>query len=585
MRLLRFVVGLIALGALILTPLAPVTWADNVAQAQAADPPGRVGRLNYMSGPVSFAPGGVNQWAAAVLNYPLTTGTALWADENARAEFRVGSTAIRMDQFTEVDILNLDDQTIQLRVPQGTIDIGLWQLDAGERFEVGTPSAAVTLVRPGHYRLDVDQSGQSVRITVRSGQADVSTSRGAFAVRAGQTVVVSDGSASPYEVVPAAALDEFGRWALARQQQEAQALQMTSPYVPATMTGFEDLAYHGTWHRVSGYGHVWYPPVRSDWAPYRHGRWMYIAPWGWTWVDAAPWGFAPFHYGRWAFIGGRWGWVPGVFTIRPIYAPALVVFIILVGGGIGWFPLAPQEVYVPPYQTGPTYFRNINITIVNVTIVNVTRVKYVHRHSPRALTVVRHEAFRDSARVDTSPMAVPRSAITNATVTAAAPAQATLPSVLGHSGLGAAHRPPAVVQERAVVVKSAPPTPAVPPGLGQQVPGRAAPVRPVFDQPRATPPPGPQPKPTERVIVAPTPVAPTPVAPQGGVPTPRPRPTVQPDQPQPTLRPTPQPSATSDDRGRGRGRDVSPTPNCDPRSRDYDPSRCPKPTPTRTKGR
>jgi hypothetical protein len=34
------------------------------------------------------------------------------------------------------------------------------------------------------------------------------------------------------------------------------------------------------------------------------------------------------------------------------------------GGGVGWFPLGPREVYVPPCQVSGGYVRNINGTAV-----------------------------------------------------------------------------------------------------------------------------------------------------------------------------------------------------------------------------
>ena len=84
------------------------------------------------------------------------------------------------------------------------------------------------------------------------------------------------------------------------------------------------------WSEAPEYGPVWRPrTVEIGWAPYRDGRWAWVEPWGWTWIDDAPWGFAPFHYGRWAMVGGGWVWVPGrmVVGVRPVYAPALVVFV------------------------------------------------------------------------------------------------------------------------------------------------------------------------------------------------------------------------------------------------------------------
>ncbi len=539
MRLTQSVVGIIAVIALILTPLAPTTWSRSIALAQTADPPARVGRLNDMSGQVSFAPGGINQWAAAILNYPLTTGTALWADDNARAEFHVGSTAIRMDQTTEVDLLNLDDQTTQLRVPQGTVDIGLHQLAAGEQFEIDTPSAAVTLVRTGHYRIAIDESGRS-HITVWSGQADVATSSHTFAVNAGQTVIISDTSASPYQIVPTTGLNAFGQWSLARWRRETQALQAATLYVPVTMTGFEDLSSYGTWRSVGGYGNTWFPRVQSGWAPYRHGKWVWISPWGWTWIDDSPWGFAPFHYGRWALTGSQWGWVPGPVSSRPIFAPALVAFMLLTGGGIGWFPLAPREVYVPPYRYSAAYYRNVNPTVVNITVVNITNVNYVYRHLPKAVTVVRQETFVRSDPVARSIMTVPQHEISNAKVAASATVQPTLPSMLGHAGQAVAHTPPVSVQQRPVVARATPPAPTTRPSQ---------------------------------------PAAPAPTPPPPSVPTPRLRPTrpaqqIQPGGPRPVA-PTPrsiQPPATTPR--------PTPRPDCNPRSKNYDPTRCPTPAPT-----
>ena len=47
-----------------------------------ADPPARVGRLNLIQGTVSFRASGVDEWAIAQPNRPLTTGDRLWTDES-----------------------------------------------------------------------------------------------------------------------------------------------------------------------------------------------------------------------------------------------------------------------------------------------------------------------------------------------------------------------------------------------------------------------------------------------------------------------------------------------------------------------
>jgi hypothetical protein len=98
-----------------------------------------------------------------------------------------------------------------------------------------------------------------------------------------------------------------------------------------------------------------------------------VQPWGWTWVDAAPWGFAPFHYGRWVSWRGRWGWAPGPYVQRPVYAPALVGWAGAPGRhrgdefhghgplpGSSWLPLSPRESYRPHYNVSPIYIDRIN---------------------------------------------------------------------------------------------------------------------------------------------------------------------------------------------------------------------------------
>src|SRR5438309_602880 len=250
------------------------------------DPPSRVGRLSYLSGPVSFRPGDVDDWTDATINYPLHNGDHPWTDSDARAEVTVGWCASR------------------------------------------------------------DR-----------------------------------------------------RWDGAR----------SSRYVSRDVIGYEDLDDNGEWRTTPDYGPVWVPrTVATGWAPYRYGHWAWVEPWGWTWIDDAPWGFAPFHYGRWVYVGDGWAWVPGRVVTRPVYAPALVVFVggrnwsVAIGagggGGVAWFPLAPEEPYYPAYHVSNTYVRNVNVTNVNVTNINVTNVNvtninFRNRRAPDAVTVVSHDAF------------------------------------------------------------------------------------------------------------------------------------------------------------------------------------------------
>ena len=93
--------------------------------AAQTDPPGRVGRLNYMDGPVSFQPAGLNDWEDASLNRPLIYGDNLWVGDRGRSELHIGSTAVRLGANTSFQFLNLDDQTVQIRLSEGTLTVRL----------------------------------------------------------------------------------------------------------------------------------------------------------------------------------------------------------------------------------------------------------------------------------------------------------------------------------------------------------------------------------------------------------------------------------------------------------------------------
>jgi hypothetical protein len=61
------------------------------------DPPSRAARLSFLTGTVSFQPGGVEDWVPAALNRPLTTGDRLWTEAGSRAELNLGSAALRLN--------------------------------------------------------------------------------------------------------------------------------------------------------------------------------------------------------------------------------------------------------------------------------------------------------------------------------------------------------------------------------------------------------------------------------------------------------------------------------------------------------
>jgi hypothetical protein len=407
----------------------------NLAAAQddqQSDPPGRVARLNYVEGSVSYQVSGDQDWVQADPNRPLTTGDNLWVDQDSRGEVHIGSTAIRMGSQTGISFLTLDDRTVQLQLAEGTIEVHLRNLQPAEGFEIDTPNLALTLTRSGEYRVQTDPNGNSTVVVVREGEGQVTGGGDSWDLAPGQAYEFKGTDELSYDAYAVPGFDDFEDWCQSRDDRENQAV--SAKYVSRDVDGYYDLDEYGDWQSTPDYGEIWVPRgVTAGWAPYHFGHWVYVAPWGWTWVEDEPWGFAPFHYGRWAYVNGYWGWVPGPVVVRPVYAPALVAFVggggfslsVSFGGGfagVAWFPLGPRDVYIPGFRCSQRYMQNINIT--NTRVVNITQVTNIYNNVivNRNVTVVNNYTYARNAAAVT---AVSRDTFVNARPVAAASVRVT----------------------------------------------------------------------------------------------------------------------------------------------------------------
>src|SRR3569833_3210892 len=140
--------------------------------AEDPDPPGRAGRLSLVQGDVSLQPAGAQDWANAVSNRPLTTGDRLWSDQDGRAEVQVGPATVRLGANTGFSFLNVDDDTIQMRMTAGVVNVRVRSLDPNDQMEIDTPNLALSILRPGNYRVEVDEEGDTTVVKVSEGEAE-----------------------------------------------------------------------------------------------------------------------------------------------------------------------------------------------------------------------------------------------------------------------------------------------------------------------------------------------------------------------------------------------------------------------------
>jgi hypothetical protein len=367
--------------------IQPIEPAAHVPPSEA--PSDRVGRLSLVSGNVSVRTS--EKWRDAEVNFPLATGASVRTGSQAQAEVEIGVDTIELAPESEIEITKLNNRAIQVAVVGGRIGFALRWLGDGDIVEVDISGECVPLLRSGRY--DVDAGS-------------------------GRVAVATDGARSDFDETRLAA----------------------AYYVSPNMTGFAELDAAGSWQNTAEYGAVWAPTrLPTDWAPYRDGHWRWIAPWGWTWIDNQPWGYVTSHYGRWAFVGEHWGWVPGTFGAHPVYAPAVVAFLGTAGVGlsvadstgpaVGWFPLAPGEVYWPSYTRDLDYVRNLNLGhIRDVSVIHMDangdpplEVFDEHFANRRFAAVVPRPVFRNGGAVAPALLSLPEQRLQNAPVLMGSP--------------------------------------------------------------------------------------------------------------------------------------------------------------------
>ena len=388
-RLLPIVFGiLLTIGSLAASPSAAATRG---ALSNAPTPP----RLRFIDGPVSFWRTGAADWSTAQVNTPLAAGDALYAGDGGNLEIQIGPQAfIRAGAGTELDLTSLSANYMQYRMTGGHAALDLQNMLPGQTIEIDTPNAAISIDRPGYYRIDVAENNTAFSVR-RGGAATVVPATGATTAVADNQQIILDGTDQVRITENAAPpADAWDQW---NDQRTAQfgAAPRSAQYVPPQIAGAQDLDAYGDWSQQPQYGNVWVPRgVGPDWAPYSTGRWVYDPSYQWTWVDDAPWGWAPYHYGRWVSFNGGWGWCPGPVVAAPVYSPALVAFFgapgvgVLVSVGlpfVSWVALGFGEPIVPwwggsgfighPYWGGWGGPHVVNNVVVNNTrIVNINNV-------------------------------------------------------------------------------------------------------------------------------------------------------------------------------------------------------------------
>jgi FecR protein len=202
----------------VLLVLVAVGSVDGQTRGNPYNEPGRIARVQYMSGQVSVAPCEGNDWVAAALNQPLQPPICIWADKDSRAELNVGNGFIRMGSETSVTLSTADRGTVQFRVNQGVASLSVRYLFPGEIYEIDTPNTTLTLMKPGVYRVNVVPDQDQTWVTVRRGSVAATGAGNSVTVNAGQQMRFQNKMSMQHTTEKAPAPDGFDDWANVRDQ-------------------------------------------------------------------------------------------------------------------------------------------------------------------------------------------------------------------------------------------------------------------------------------------------------------------------------------------------------------------------------
>ncbi len=189
------------------------------------DPPNRVARISVIQGNVSLEPNGVDAFSQAEINYPLTSGDRVYADNNSFGELQTAGLAVRLGNGADVTLSSLTDNIAQLGLAQGSIRVRTRSLSASNgqpaTVEVDTPNGAILVYQPGDIRVDSYPQDDTTVVTVSSGAVEVTGQNLDQQLGPNQSMRLSGSNpvyAEQVQLLPPDGLDQFDQQRESRRQ-------------------------------------------------------------------------------------------------------------------------------------------------------------------------------------------------------------------------------------------------------------------------------------------------------------------------------------------------------------------------------
>jgi hypothetical protein len=109
---------------------------------------------------------------------------------------------------------------VQIRLSQGSLHLRIRYLAADDVYEIDTPNAAISLLRTGSYRIDVDPDRETTTVTVRGGDAESPQATPPHAPPARESGIIAGTDSISQESRAAAPPDSFDNWCMTRERRD-----------------------------------------------------------------------------------------------------------------------------------------------------------------------------------------------------------------------------------------------------------------------------------------------------------------------------------------------------------------------------
>lgn len=326
-----------------------------------------VGRIAHIEGQLLRYIPDDDDWVLTDKDTPFGEYDNLFSSEDGKVEIIMpNNTLVRINGDTQIQLIELANEVTEVDVSSGTAR--LYNNSSSAEIKATTPFGDVIL--PPATVCD---------IYVHETQAEV-------AVLKGSVRFIKAGSITPHELIagsssiivnseqivasahrPPPAWDGWNEERDAQWTQRMQAGGDSKKYLPESLqdNAFE-LDANGRWEQVNydgAYRYFWRPVyVSTGWTPFSSGRWI-VWHGEQTWVPCESFGYVTHHYGNWVYARSCWYWAPPVSGVMlSAGAPLLNIGMSWYPGrvawvsssiSIGWFPLAPFEIYYCSKYWGP----------------------------------------------------------------------------------------------------------------------------------------------------------------------------------------------------------------------------------------